>query len=279
MIKRILVALDLDSDTVIAIRYALEIAERFGAMITGLAVVDMGSIDASSKGGGIGSMYYAEKLRESLTVEAREKAQMLIGVFRKTVEGTNVSHSELVEEGVPFQRIVEDVKYHDLLVVGSDPHFFYSHPKHHTHTLARIVEKTIGPTLVVQDEYRDVKRVLIATDGTNEASRAVQRFVHFEPFGKELEIRLLNVVSDDSADSDLLLQMSKGYVEAHGFKIDVLSVIDETPKECILKQCESFEADLIVMGGHTKKTILSEKLGAATSYLIEKSEVPIFIDH
>ena len=279
MIKRILVALDLDSDTVTAIRYALEIAERFGSMITGLAVVDMGSIDASSKGGGIGSMYYAEKLRESLTAEAREKAQMLIELFKKTVERTNVRHSELVEEGVPFQRIIEDVKYHDLLVVGNDPHFFYSHPKHDTNTLARIVNKTIGPTLVVQNEYRDVKRVLIATDGTNEASRAMQRFVHFEPFGKELEIRILNVASDESAESNLLLQMSKVYMESHGFKITILSSIDETPEECILGQCESFEADLIVMGGHTKKTILSEKLGEATSYLIEKSEVPIFMDH
>ncbi len=279
MIKRILVALDLDSDTVVAIRYALEIAERFGALITGMAVVDMGSIEATSKGGGIGSMYYAAKLRESLTVEAREKAHALIGVFQKTVEGTNVKHSELVEEGVPFQRIVEDVKYHDLLVVGSEPHFYYSHPKQHTHTLARIIEKTIGPTLIVQDEYRSVKRVLIATDGTNEASRAIQRFVNFEPFGKELEIRIMNVVSEESAESELLLKMSKFYVDSHGFKTDVFSAIDESPKTCILRQSESFEADLIVIGGHTKKKLISDKLGETTSYLIEKSKVPVFMDH
>ncbi len=49
MIRRILVALDLDSDTTVATRYALEIARRFGARVTGVAVVDMGSIEASVK--------------------------------------------------------------------------------------------------------------------------------------------------------------------------------------------------------------------------------------
>ena len=63
MIKRILVALDTDSDTPSATRYATEIASRYDAELTGLAVVDTGSIDAGSRGGGVGSMYYAEKLR------------------------------------------------------------------------------------------------------------------------------------------------------------------------------------------------------------------------
>ena len=40
MIKKILVALDLDTDTPVATRYALDIAERYGASLTGLAVVD-----------------------------------------------------------------------------------------------------------------------------------------------------------------------------------------------------------------------------------------------
>ena len=57
MIKKILVALDPDMDTPVATRYAADIAQRHDAEVTGLAVVDMGSIEASSRGGGIGSMY------------------------------------------------------------------------------------------------------------------------------------------------------------------------------------------------------------------------------
>ena len=41
MIKKILVALDADSDTPVATRYAADIARRYAAEVTGLAVVDM----------------------------------------------------------------------------------------------------------------------------------------------------------------------------------------------------------------------------------------------
>jgi len=161
MIKRILVALDPDSDTQTATRYAVEIARRTGARVSGLAVVDMGSIDSTAIGGGIGSMYYAEKLREKLTEEARSKASELTSRFDKLAQG--VEHIELVEEGVPFERIVEDMKYHDLLIVGDDPHFFYAHPKSKTETLIHVIENTIGPTLVVKKKYRSVERVLMLT--------------------------------------------------------------------------------------------------------------------
>ena len=78
MIKRILVALDPDSDSRIATQYAVHIAQRTDARITGLAVVDTKTIEVSARGGGIGSMYYAEKLRENLTQETRNQARYLI---------------------------------------------------------------------------------------------------------------------------------------------------------------------------------------------------------
>ena len=149
MIRRILVALDPDTDSKVATQYAIRIASETGARITGLAVVDTKTIESSSRGGGIGSMYYAEKLRENLTQETRAYAQKLITEFERHVEGSGVDHIETVEEGVPFQRIVEDMKVHDLLVMGCDPHFFYGHPKQRTNTIAGVFHNTIGPSLIV----------------------------------------------------------------------------------------------------------------------------------
>ena len=279
MIKRILVALDLDSDTPIATRYALEVAKRTGAMVTGLAVVDMGSIESSSRGGGIGSMYFAEKLRENMTSEARAKALELTEEFRRMVEKTSISHVEAVEEGVPFQRIVEDMKFSDLLIVGSDPHFFYSHPTKQTHTLARIIQKTIGPTLVVPDSYHDVKKVLFAIDGSNEAARAVRHFLHLEPFGGGLEMMVVNVSEGDSGDAELLLKLTTSYIESHGCSVTSRLIIDGSPRERILDEADAFGADLIVIGAHTRSTLLSEKLGDTTGHILREATVPVFVDH
>ena len=279
MIKRILVALDLDSDTRIAIQYAVQIAVRYEALVTGLAVVDMGSIEASAKGGGIGSMYYAEQLRENLTSEAREKAQQLTDEFREIVEESSIEHSEVVEEGVPFRRIIEDMKFNDLLIVGNDPHFFYSHPDKHTHTLARIIEHTIGPTLVVSDRHREVKKVLFATDGSNEAARAIRRFIHLAPFGSDLEVRVLNIADEKSSDSKLLLEMYTDYIDVHGFNVSSKALIDSSPKDSIMQEAETWEADLIVMGAHTRTTFRAEKLGETTGHILDQAGLPVFIDH
>ena len=277
MIKRILVALDMDSDTPVATRYAIEIGMRYSSRLTGLAVVDMGSIESSAFGGGIGTMYYADKMREQLTEDAREKARILTENFALLCN--EVDHVELVEEGVPFERIVEDMKYHDLLVVGEDPHFFYSHPKSKTDTLAHVVEKTIGPTLVVKKEYIEVKKVLIAFDGSNEAARAMRRFFMLNPFGCDGEMVIMNIYEDDIDASKFILSMAQSYAAAHGFEATTVSMKDSDFKNAILAELHASNADLIVIGVHIKRTLTGKKLGDTTSFLLEHSEVPVFMDH
>lgn len=279
MIKRILVALDVDSDTPVSTRYAIDIAKRFDARLTGLAVVDMGNIESSSRGGGIGSMYYAEKLRALLTEETRDKARALLVSFQKQVAAAGCDHVETVVEGVPFQRIVEDMKYHDLLIIGKDPHFFYAHPKQETNTLAKVIESTIGPTLVSPPKYRDIKKVLFATDGGNPSARALRKFIHLTPFGKDVELTVLHVDDSDRTDSDVYLAMAKEYLTAHGFSPTVIRMEDKDVEGCILTQSKKMGADLIIAGAKTKKSIRKLHLGKSTEKLLKGAPVAVFIDH
>ncbi len=278
MIKKILVALDPDSDTPVATRYAVDIAKRTDAEVTGLAVVDMGRIEASSRGGGIGSMYYAEKLRENLTSEARETAHELLSAFDAALAKESMKHGQLVQEGVPFMRIVEDMKYHDLLVIGKDPHFFYSHPEKETDTLARVVKNTIGPTLVVGRSYRPVKKVLIASDGSKASARTIRRFVHLQPFGTDLDIRILNIYDDDRAESELQLQLVQGFLKDHGLKAQAESIQGKKPDAQIVDYAEKFGADLILAGAHSVSKIREVVFGSTTAALISKSSAPLFLD-
>ena len=278
MIKKILVALDPDSDTPVATRFAMDIARRCDAEITGLAVVDMGSIESSSRGGGIGSMYYAEKLREQLTADARKKAQDLIGAFDGLVRDSGVRFSELVQEGVPFERIVEDMKVHDLLIVGQEPHFFYSHPKEATATLARIVRLTVGPTLIVHRTSRTVKKVLVAYDGSTAAARAMRSFVLCRPFGNELDVRVLAVYKDDPHESELFLHLADDYLKAHGFDAHVMAVNSSDINAVIMEQVAGFEADLVVAGAHSKSTLRAMAFGSTTRHLVANCPVPLFLD-
>jgi len=278
MIKKILVALDPDSDTPVATRYAVDIAQRTDAEVTGLAVVDMGSIEASTRGGGIGSMYYADKLRGNLTTEARTIAHELLAAFDEALVGDAVRHGEVVQEGVPFKRIVEDMNYHDLLVMGKDPHFFYSHPDKETNTLARVVKSTIGPTLVVGREYQSVKRVLIAFDGSRAAARTVRRFAHLQPFGTDLKIQIVHIYDDNRAESELALELVHSYLGAHSFQAQVVSMQGNNPGDQIVEYAEQYGADLVLAGAHSVSKIREVVFGSTTSALLKQCTVPLFLD-
>ena len=278
MIKKILVALDPDSDTATATRYAVEIATRFTGTITGLAVVDMGSIASSTRGAGMGSMYYADKLKDQLTTEARSKAQELVAEFAKYVQKAGVPHTEHLQEGVPFRRIVEDMKYHDLLVVGKEPHFFYSHPKEATETLARVVRKTVGPTLIVGKKYRPIKRAIMAYDGSGAAASAFRTFVQSKPFGADVTIRLISVYDGNASDSELKLGMAADFVRAHGMEVETLALAGENVEKVLMAQIEDYDADLVIAGAHAKSRIRSVAFGSTTAFLVKNCPVSLYLD-
>jgi len=284
MIKRILVALDPDVDTQVATRYAMHFAKKFDASLTGLAVVDSEHIAHSVGAGGIGTIYYAEQLREYMEENTRQEAGKLLSAFEKTVEKAGVHHSEIMEEGVPYERIIEDMKYHDLLVVGRDSHFFYNRPEQETNTLAKVVKKGNSPTLVVTESFRNVNRVLIAFDGSTAAARTLQWFIHLEPYGKDLEIELVNVNSDESDygldESNLVLRLAEDYLKAHDFNYITRTVLEkDSPGESLLKHQEEIAADLFLLGAHSMSAIRRITFGSTTHYLVTKSKVPLFMCH
>ena len=280
MIRTILVALDPDTDTPVATRYAGEIAQRYDAEVTGLAVIDMGSIEAGTRGGGIGSMYLMDDLRKDLTEEARDTAHQLIGEFEDAMQGMGVDYDAHVKEGVPFERIVEDAKYHDLLVMGNEPHFFYSHPEEKTRTLARAVRDSVAPIFVVRHAYRPVNRVLIAYDGSGPAARTLQYYVHLSPFGQEPALEVLHVHGRGAKDdSELMMRLVKEYLGKHGFKARTSSISGDDPVQAITDYASKTEADTVVLGGHSVSKLRQLAFGSTTASLLEESPAPLFLYH
>lgn len=285
MIKRILVALDAGPDTPIATEYAAEIARRFDAEVAGLVVVDTKHIAAEVGGGGaIGGMYYAEQVRESLRDKSRATARELLDTFEKRLDRNAIRNGERVEEGVPFRRIVEDMNYHDLLVVGRDPRFFLVRPEKRTGTLDEIVKRGLCPVLVVGDVYRPVRRVLIAYDGSAASARTMQRFVQLQPFSTDVKVELLHVCPREAKrvrrESELMLRLAAGFVRAHGFEhVSEISLVASDPERAIPAYAEESEADLLVVGAHSTSAVQRLAFGSTTHAVLRKGATPVFLYH
>lgn len=284
MIKRILVALDYDTDTPVAVQYAVEIAQRSDAEVTGLALVDHSKIRSEATGAGIGSMYFAERLRENLTGEARAQARHLLLRVGEELDRVGVRRGrDHVEEGVPFERIVEDMKVHDLLIAGHESRFLYPARETRTHTLDEVSEKGAAAALIVESEYRPIRKVLIAYDASLSAARTMQKFAQLEAFDPQhLEVELLHVRGggDDRSESELMLGLAESYLRAHGYaQIGSVSLEGGNEAAAILDHAERYHFDLIVAGAHSKPGLRKLFFGSTSSRLIEEARLPLFLYH
>ena len=282
MIKRILIALDPDVDTQVATIYGIELARTFNASITGLAVVDSHQVAAEVSTGDVGSMYYAEELREFMNERTRKEAGKLLAAFEETVSTAGVKHGEIMEEGVPHERIIEDMKFHDLLVIGRDSHFYYNRADKKTGTLTQVIKEGVAPTLVAMKSYHEVKRAMIAFDGSSPAAKTLQMFVQLQPFGKELPLELVQVSTGHAEHgrdrAKLLLRLAEDYLHAHGFKKLSKTILNgNNHGESLLHHQKQTSADIIVLGAHARSAISRMVFGSTTHYLLSHSTVPLFM--
>lgn len=282
MIKRILVALDPDEDTPLATRYAISLAQSTGASITGVAPVDTTKIASEVGGTAIGPAYYAEDLHNQMTEDSRKNANDLLEKFSKKVSKEGIRDIKAMAEGMAHECIAEEMKYHDLLIIGQDSHFYYNRPEEDTHTLAKVLKITSSPVLVVPNSYRDIQKVVIAHDGSAACARALQWFIQLEPFGKDLQLHVIHVCDLESQiitdKSKMLLHLVTDYLKAHNYNNIATQLLDKgKTSDRIIGYLREAGADLILMGAHSMSVIRRLALGSTTYDLVKNSPVPLFI--
>ena len=283
MTRRILVALDPDSDTPAATQTAIDIAKRHGAEVTGLAFVDREGIERDTIGGGIGSMYFAERLRDDLAEETQEKAVALVRAFVARVEAAGVRHTrDAVSDDGLVQSIVDEMRVHDLLVAGRESHFYYANPTQRTHTLARVLEQSAAATLIVGTEPADVRRVVVAYDGSAAAARALQKFAHLLPFGSEPAVEVVHArggSEDDRRVSDRLLDDAASYLRTYGFREVQTTSVEGDAVGVLMDYAMGDRADLVVSGAYAKTGLRRLVFGSLASRLLDEARVPLFLYH
>ncbi len=282
MIKRILVALDPDADTPVATRFAIRLAKRFDAEVTGLTVVDVGNLNSMIGVGGYGTEHAAREIWVEMTGETQKVAQDLLDSFKKAVDKEGLRNRVLRQQGASAEVIIEEMKYHDLLVLGRDSRFFYSEPDRDTRTLAKVVKGGVAPTLVVTEEYREIENIMIAFDGSSASARSLKSFVHLLPYGKDIEIDLVNVADGESSEamdkSATVLNKAETYLKTHNFNYITKTVLEKgEPGLRILDRQLMKNPDLLLMGAHSVSAVKRAAFGSTTHYMITSTMGPLFL--
>ncbi len=273
MIKRILVALSGTSYTASAIQYAIELAKLHEADLTGVTITNIAAMSDTGPvpiGGGAAAAELAEHRRE-ITQEHVEEA---ISKFEAACAKAGVSSAIRREDGNPFEELVSLWRYHDLTIFGLRGMFEYGVVHNPDDMLIQLIREGVRPLLAVAEEYRPVKRVLIAFNGSMPSAKAMKRFIQSNLWPDQV----LKIVcfDKDRKEADQLLGDAQTYCGSHGIEVET-ELVNAPPRESLIDHASQWNADLIVMGSSARSRMSRYVLGDTALNTIQTAHIPLYI--
>lgn len=275
MLKRILVGLGGTNYTLSAIRHAIEITRRCKATLTGVTFVHVAQLEQVGPIP-IGGVYWAQLLREHRVNVAREHVICAVDGFVQECESAGIHYTVKQEEGDPFDLLISEARYHDLMIFGLKSLFEYNIVSNPHDTLIRLVSAGVRPILAVGPEYHEVRRVLIAYSGSMESAKTMRRFVQLRLW-PDVELRIVTFRHDAAtSEGDRVVRDAAAYCRAHGFSVEE-DFVDGAAKSDLIPYATQWNADLVAIGNSARNAILRHLFGDTTMSVIQTSERPLFL--
>ena len=279
MVRRLLVPLDPSPSADVALQHAIRIARRREAEITVLGLLDEPGIEKAVGPGTPATMDFVRKAEKRKLGESHDEILAMYADAEKAAVDAGVSIELLEIQDDPFDAVVRESLFHDLLVTGLHTHYKYqtSDAEDKDKAVRKMIARIGTPILAVTPELPAAEnpRVVAAVGGSFASVRSLRRFVAIEPFA-EPRVTLVTSGPDREKAADIQEKVL-GYLTAHGIH-DV--TLDWTPEEILPVIRDQYvpTADLIVVGTHTKTNWFDfAAIGSLTNYLIDDGETALFI--
>src|SRR5215510_12677256 len=216
MIKSILVALDGSQHADSALEHALWLARRLRARIIGLHVLDIVSIEGSflhDVSGSLGFEPYLDfssKMREAL----QERGRVLLDSFTARCETEGIAHDTVLPMGIVANEICDHARTADLVVVGHRGVNEQFSTGLLGSTTESVTRKSPKPVLVSPMQFREIRRPLLAYDGSQRASAAMHMAAELAT-ALSLPLRVVYVTRDGSGNGSKVIDEARRYLQSY----------------------------------------------------------------
>ena len=277
-VKTILVHVDDGAGARSRVAIAARVASDVGARLVGLYLVPTGEI-APSVAALIPKDVLARRLEEAGRAQKSAEA-----TFRELAALASVNVEWRAPAGLALDAALAHGRYGDLMVLGQ-PNADGAFPAFESDLLTAALLGLGRPLLVVpyigaQSTFG--KRVLVATDGGREASRAIGDAWFLLERARDVKVL---IGATDRSDGGATFGQSRERIAAwfrdHGLDADVERYDAEAGDhgEWLLSRAADFAADLVVMGGYGHARTREILLGGMTRTLLRTMTVPILMSH
>lgn len=274
MFRRILVPTDGSESAAAGLKYALNIAQRHGAALCALHVVDVKLLegpflrDLSASLGTAPYVNYQGKI--ALLLEERGKAAL--NDFRVQCEAVGVSCDTVQITGIVAHAIVEQSELADLVVMGRGGEHNQWLEGLLGSTTEAVIRRSKQPVLVTGTENPGEDRLLAAYDGSQNARSALRVAANI---AHEWHMRLKLLVVGSEADIRIMDE-ARDYLQTHDIDVQY-KMRDGDPGEAIVQCAADSKVDLIVMGGYGHSKVREFVVGSTTKYAINHAPCPVLL--
>ena len=274
MFRDLLVHLDGSQAGRRRVQFAVDLAARTGARVSGLHVSPPAEVPPQYKPSMIDEV--VAKIASKLASDARAAAT----VFSEEAAQRPIDACWFEAAGDIVQGISDKARYADLVILGQ--YEWQGPPETHPLPIAHSVVLRCGrPVLVLPAVVQPglLARVAVAWDGSREAVRAVHDALPLLRLSRLVQIvtMIRPTAEDDEVDARSLL----AHLANHGVKVgsDVLKIRTVDEHESLRKQIEEEQYDLLVMGGYSHPLWLEFIFGGTTQSILLSSKIPVLVSH
>jgi nucleotide-binding universal stress UspA family protein len=277
MIKDIVLHLSADAKHDVAVKYAVSVAEAFGANLAAVTFAYEAVLPATLMGGGLPVDFIneqralAEKAADAAVTRLKEMARRSGVAVEARLETTSLAGAADI-----FGHLA---RRFDLSIVGqANPDVVGPQEL--------IIEAALfqsgRPVVVVpyiQKTGLTLNRVLVCWDGGRQAARAIADALPFLHRAKAVEVVVVAtklLKSDDSPGADIARHLAH-----HDLNVDLKRVVTggTDVANTILSYAADVSADFVVMGGYGHSRLREFILGGATRGVLSSMTIPTLMSH
>jgi nucleotide-binding universal stress UspA family protein len=267
--KSIIVNLAVDAPPAPIVKVGVELAERFGARLIGLAAADVPPLVATGDG-----MVYEGEVMQIQRTEIEKRLAELHYEFEELIP-PSVSSEWGQAICSPTRFLSVSGRAADLIVTGADA-------GENVYRSVDVGSLALGagrPVLVAAGNVEHIlaKTVLVAWKDTREARRAVADALPF--LAKANEVVVATIDNDRHESSRDSLDDVAVFLSHHGIKARTELIAGEADGDRLLTFARSIHADLIVSGAYGHSRLREWAFGGVTRTLIEESSINRFMSY
>jgi nucleotide-binding universal stress UspA family protein len=254
------------------IELGVGLARRSAARLRGLTLVDtrrLASLSATSEA----AIYTDSEYSRLHQVEAQHDS--VRSRLSQACVSAGIDFDIRRVRGNPLEVLPPEAQFHDL-VVTSLPRVADLKSEGSNLAAGELIDllfQGVQPLLVLRDSLQPLRRVLLVSDGTGAAARAIREFLR-QNLIPEADLRLLAVGSTEQRARNSLREMVD-YCRSRRATIES-GWICGSPRNVVIPYALKWGADLVVLGVSRKSRMVRRLFGDPAQRILEDTNLALY---